>query len=87
MLDIDGIPLVGKRWSTRHAALEAIFEEQPNIELAEYYTDKTEILEKARQSHFEGVVAKHVRGVYTQDSRTHKALKYKFPDYDPYAEL
>jgi len=81
LLDIDGIPLVGRRWSVRRAALEEIFQSQPNIKLAPYSDDKDKILKKAKKSGYEGVVAKNIRGVYTQDSRTHMALKYKSPEY------
>jgi bifunctional non-homologous end joining protein LigD len=81
LLDIDGIPLVGRRWSVRRKALEEIFESQPNIKLAPYDNDKAKILKEAKESGYEGVVAKNSRGIYTQDQRTHKALKFKFSEY------
>jgi bifunctional non-homologous end joining protein LigD len=81
LLDIDGIPLVGKRWSTRRKALEEVFQSQPNIKLAPYYDDKDKIIKEARKLHYEGIVAKNIRGVYSQDRRTHMALKQKSPEY------
>jgi bifunctional non-homologous end joining protein LigD len=79
LLDIDGIPLVGMRWSARQAALDEIFQSQPNIKRARAYKDKNRIVKKARDLGHEGVVAKNVRGVYTQDQRTVMAVKYKIP--------
>jgi len=81
ILEVEGTPLVGKRWSTRHEILETILEPQPNVELCPGDTDGELIENLARKLGLEGVVSKHHRGVYTQGRRTARAVKHKFPDY------
>lgn len=81
LLEVDGMPLVGKPWSVRHEALETIFQAQSNIELCPGDIDGELIENVAKELGLEGAVAKHNRGIYTQGMRTSRAVKHKFPDY------
>lgn len=81
LLEADGISFVGEPWSTRHKALEGIFQPQPNIELCPGDVDGEFMERTARELGLEGVVAKHSRGIYTQGRRTSRAVKRKFPEY------
>jgi ATP-dependent DNA ligase len=81
ILEVDGVPLVGKQWSARNEILDTIFQPQSNVERCPSDIDGELIEPEARRLGLEGVVSKHHRGIYTQGRRTSRAVKYKFPEY------
>jgi bifunctional non-homologous end joining protein LigD len=78
VLEIGGQPTTGLPWQDRRRLLESLADDlPPGVELARTFTDGESLLEVARQSGFEGVMAKRVDSHYDPGRRSPSWRKIK----------
>jgi bifunctional non-homologous end joining protein LigD len=74
--------LTQQPWSERRKILEDVVIPQPNIQLMPYSEDLDEMVQRAHELGFEGVVLKRKNSRYVPGARSHDWQRLKFPDYE-----
>lgn len=83
LLELDGEPLIFKKWQERRGLLERNTDQQANIEVCPNFTygDRDVLLVATRGLALEGIVAKRSGSIYRPGRRSRDWQKLKFNKY------